>query len=85
MKVLEEQIKKIQNEIGLLEKDLVKITVQQCFEEQLLKVGINKYKVWRIDDASFEMANLMKEVLKNMTKQLLEGQLRSVVYLDNQN
>ena len=85
MKMLDKQIKEIQNEIGKLEKDFVKNTVQECFEELMLKVGIDKHKVGGILGATFDMANSMKEVLKNMTKQLLEGQLRSVVYLDNQN
>ena len=85
MKMLDKQIKEIQNEIGKLEKDFVKNTVQECFEELMLKVGIDKHKVEVMFDATFDMANSMKEVLKNMTKQLLEGQLRSVVYSDNQN
>ena len=50
----------------------------------LLKVGIDKYEVRYIENATFEMVKSLKEALRFVTKQLLEGQIRSVMYLDNQ-
>ena len=70
--------------MDLLVKDLEKVTVQECFEEQLLEVGIEKYEVEGMYDATFEMVKAMKDVLRHLTKKLLEGQIRSVEYKDNQ-
>ena len=69
--------------MDLLVKDLEKVTVQECFEEQLLEVGIEKYEVYNIFSATFEMVKAMKDALRHLTRQLLEDQLRSVEYLDN--
>ena len=57
-----------------IQEDLLNVT--QCFLQELQKVGINKFNIYKANDITFEFLETMMVVMRGVTKPMLKGFIR---------